>query len=415
MLNTDRLFEIASAFQIDDIADIAWFHEKGNINRDAFLVRRHPGGWENEFLLQRLNTDVFTRPERVVRSVSAWVAAQRDYLDRNTHITDWEPVELVPNRIEGDWTIIPGENGIEFWRLMKKIPHCRSFKSLAATGEREEQLRVAEEMGRGLALNSDLTSDLHPDHIETALLGYRNTPLYIAQYRAIRSGSEEGFLPEDADLRSATGALFTSVLAPSEREARLNDPELEEWYALIEENIDYAETLYRDVESGAIRRTAIHGDTKIENFLFCQRTGRVRSLVDLDTIMPYTWLADWGDMVRSLCNVAGEIEAELSKVVVDREVYVAVTRGFLSTTEACPPEEIKRMPDAVATITFELGLRFLTDYLRGDNYFQLSQDDPQNLNRIRGLAQLKLFRELMDCRDWATELIEESQRVKVGG
>jgi hypothetical protein len=411
MLNMDRLYEIASAFAIDDIADIAGFHEKGNINRDAFLVRRHPGGHENEFLLQRLNTDVFTRPERVVRSVSAWVAAQRSYLAKNSHITDWEPIELVPNRTEGDWTILHGELGLEYWRLMKKIPHCRSFKSLAATGEREEQLRIAEEMGRGLALNSDLTSDLHPDDVEIALLGYRNTPLYVAQYEAIVSGNAEPYLPQDPELRSATESLFYNVLPEGERMRRLNDPALHEWFELIDENLDFAQSLYNDVESGGIRRTAIHGDTKIENFLFCQYTGRVRSLVDLDTIMPYTWLADWGDMVRSLCNVAGEKEADLSKVVVDREVYAAVTRGFLSTTEACPLEEIKRMPDAVAIITFELGLRFLTDYLRGDNYFQLAEDDPANLNLIRGLAQLKLFRELCACREWAMDLIVEHQKV----
>jgi Ser/Thr protein kinase RdoA (MazF antagonist) len=229
------------------------------------------------------------------------------------------------------------------------------------------------------------------------------------------AGTAAEFLPQDPDLRSATESLFHSVLPAEERARRFNDPGLLEWFELIDQSLDFAVSLYQDVEEGKIRRTAIHGDTKIENFLFCQHTGRVRSLVDLDTIMPYTWLADWGDMVRSLCNVAGEKESDLSKVVVDREVYEAVTRGFLSTTEACPQEELARMPDAVATIAFELGLRFFTDYLRGDNYFQLSEGDPADLNRVRGLAQLKLFKELLACRDWAAGLIEASRRVQVGG
>ncbi len=414
MLDIERLFHIASGFKIEDIADIAGFHEKGNINRDAYLLRCHPGGWENEYLLQRLNTEVFTRPQRVVKSVSAWVKAQGDYLARNPHIEDWVPIELVPHRDGGDWAIVHGDRGTEYWRLMKKIPHCRSFKSLGATGDRPDQLRIAEEMGRGLALNADLTSDLHPDHIETALLGYRNTPLYIDQYRAIVSDSPANLLPEDHDLRSATETLFHSVLTQEERKRRFDDPELAEWLKLIEDNLDFAVSLHRDVQNGVVRKTAIHGDTKIENFLFCLHTGEVRSLVDLDTIMPYTWLADWGDMVRSLCNVAGEKESDLSKVVVDQEVYAAVIRGFLRTTEACLPEEIERMHDAVSTITFELGLRFFTDYLRGDNYFQLADFDPQDLNRVRGLAQLKLFKELMACRPWAMEMINQSQRTRVG-
>ena len=204
------------------------------------------------------------------------------------------------------------------------------------------------------------------------------------------------------------------MLSPEERQRRLDDPELTEWFELIESNLDFAVRLHGDVQQGLVRKTAIHGDTKIENFLFCLHTGEVRSLVDLDTIMPYTWLADWGDMVRSLCNVAGEKESDLSKVVVDQEVYSAVIRGFLRTTEACVPAEIERMHDAVSTITFELGLRFFTDYLRGDNYFQLADSDPENLNRVRGLAQLKLFKELVDCRPWAMELINQSNRTRVG-
>ena len=91
------------------------------------------------------------------------------------------------------------------------------------------------------------------------------------------------------------------------------------------------------MESGRIRRLAIHGDTKLDNFLFSTRTGRVKALVDLDTIMPHTWLADWGDMVRSLVNVAGEKERDLSRVRVDMDVYRAVARGFLATAREVTP------------------------------------------------------------------------------
>ena len=102
------------------------------------------------------------------------------------------------------------------------------------------------------------------------------------------------------------------------------------------------------MESGRIRRLAIHGDTKLDNFLFSTRTGRVKALVDLDTIMPHTWLADWGDMVRSLVNVAGEKERDLSRVQVDMDVYRAVARGFLSTAREVTPAEVDLMADAAA-------------------------------------------------------------------
>src|SRR5207248_3190594 len=103
-------------------------------------------------------------------------------------------------------------------------------------------------------------------------------------------------------------------LPDEEYYARVDDPELQPFIELARRERDFAMTLLHGMDSGAIRRVAIHGDTKLDNFLFCDRTGRAKALIDLDTIMPHSWLADWGDMVRSLVNVAGEKERDLSKV-----------------------------------------------------------------------------------------------------
>ena len=168
---------------------------------------------------------------------------------------------------------------------------------------------------------------------------------------------------------------------------------------LVNSHREWATQMQRSVHLGTLRRTVIHGDTKIENFLFCVETGKVKSLVDLDTVMGYTWLADWGDLARSLVNVAGEKETDLDQVKVDQEVYDALVRGFLSVEQAAPPEEMEWMPKAVATITFELGLRFLTDYLRGDNYFRVPPGEPSDLNRTRALVQLTLFERLLEHHD----------------
>jgi hypothetical protein len=122
--------------------------------------------------------------------------------------------------------------------------------------------------------------------------------------------------------------------------------------------------------------------------------------------MPHTWLADWGDMVRSLVNVAGEKERDLSRVQVDMDVYRAVARGFLSTAREVTPAEVELMADAPQIIALELGLRFLTDYLRGDSYFRLGQADPPDLNRVRAMAQLTLFRRLRERADDVRGFIE---------
>ena len=154
--------------------------------------------------------------------------------------------------------------------------------------------------------------------------------------------------------------------------------------------------LWEAVRSGQIRPSVIHGDPKIENFLFCSSTLRVKALVDLDTIMPFTWLADWGDMIRSLVNVAGEKERDLDNVKIDREVFEAVAKGFLATTKKLTDAEAALLVPAILILTLELAIRFLTDYLRGDVYFRLTPEDPPDLNRVRALVQIVLFERFVE-------------------
>jgi hypothetical protein len=110
-------------------------------------------------------------------------------------------------------------------------------------------------------------------------------------------------------------------------------------------------------------------------------------------------------MVRSLVNVAGEKERDLARVQVDMDIYRAVARGFLSAAREVTPAEVDLMVDAVQIIALELGLRFLTDYLRGDSYFKVGPADPPDLNRVRAMAQLTLFRRLRERADEARRFI----------
>jgi len=114
----------------------------------------------------------------------------------------------------------------------------------------------------------------------------------------------------------------------------------------------------------------------------------------MDTILPHTWLSDWGDMMRTLVNPAGEKETDLGKIRIDFEVFQSAARGFLESAQAIAPEEIALMADAVQIMALELGVRFLADYVRGDSYFMLGAEEPQDLNKTRALVQFRLFEEL---------------------
>jgi hypothetical protein len=391
------------------------FPDKGNINQHTFLVfagSREP----REYLLQRINEQVFTRPRSVMRAMVACIETQRASMAARGLAPgdEWDTITLQGTRDGQPYLDVENHRGHGCWRLMVKIPDSRTYKSLGEVDEPAERLRLAAEAGRGLATFGDLTCGMPTEGLENPLPGYRDTRLYYDQLRSVLAGSRtpeeaEAFLPSDPTVRQSTEEHFLVHLEEPEYLRRRDDREVRPWIDLVRTEEPLGVSLLEGMESGRIRRLAIHGDTKLDNFLFSTRTGRVKALVDLDTIMPHTWLADWGDMVRSLVNVAGEKERDPSRVRVDMDVFRAVARGFLSTAREVTPAEVEVMVDAPQAIALELGLRFLLDYLRGDSYFKLGPADPPDLNRLRAMAQLSLLQRLRDCADEARRFIEELQ------
>lgn len=407
LLNTQEIEQIAGKFQIQPVTGAEEFREKGNINFHTYSIHCTQG---NEYLLQSINTEVFKKPVRVMEAMAAWIKAQEDSLSihRSAAAERWEPVSLVPSREGLSYVVAERESSPMVWRLMHRISGVVGYKSLSQVKGRDP-LEVAEEMGRGLALTSDFASGMSVDGLATSLPGYRDSAGYYKQFHAVLAGCTDleqvDGLPTDPEVLESTQHLHLLGMDSEGAKARREDPELAPYIQLALDNEEKALCLQKGVASGDLRKVAIHGDTKIENFLFCSQTGKVRSLVDLDTIMPYTWLADWGDMVRSLINVAGEKEKDTSRIGVNKEVYEAVARGFLGTVRGATPTELELMVPAVQAITLELGVRFLTDYLRGDNYFSLSALDDEDLNKTRAICQLTLFQSLLECEDWAREMM----------
>lgn len=392
------------------------FAERGNINQHTFLIRA--GSEPRELLLQRINHQVFVRPRSVMRAMLACLEAQRAGLAAGLVPDDlvWEPITLVPTRTGAPFLEHVDRRGGTVWRMMVRIGEAKTYKSLGELPDTTEQLRIAEEAGRGLALFGDLTASIDASQLVNPLPGYRDTKLYYQQLHAVLEGCrtlEQAAprLPDDPVVRQSTQLHFRLHLPDDLAAQRRQDSGLQEVLALALAEESFGLTLADAMRSGRIRTVAIHGDTKLDNFLFSTTTGRVKSLVDLDTIMPHTWLADWGDMVRSLANVAGEKETDVARIQVNREVYLAMAKGFLSTARAATEEELGLMLDAVEIITLELGVRFLADYLRGDSYFRLGSADPPHLNRTRALAQLTLFQRLRAARD---ELADGLAALRVG-
>ncbi|MER3496459.1 MAG: hypothetical protein C4320_06550, partial [Armatimonadota bacterium] len=353
MVPLDVATRVLAEFEFPPESQVALFRERGNINLDAFVVTAPDDS--RAALLQRINTEVFALPDRVLANMEAVLQVQA----RAALHPEWIIPTLIPAR-GGASGVREGKN---VWRMMELITGVRSHKSLSVAPRPPSE--VAREAARGLARYLDATADLPASAVRSSLPGYRDARLYLDQWHCALEGIRDAtdFLPEDPEVRSSVRPHYAVRLDPAQWVLRRT--EVRPAADIVSRN-ETLLTLLSDARTeGRITDRVIHGDTKLENFLFHESTGGVAALVDLDTIMPQTWLVDWGDMVRSLVNVAGEKTRDLNSVRVDETIYDACVEGFLGEIRSATPVELELMPLAPAAIALELGIRFLTDYLRG--------------------------------------------------
>ena len=162
---------------------------------------------------------------------------------------------------------------------------------------------------------------------------------------------------------------------------------------LVQNAKDEMHILGRLKESGEIKMRVTHNDTKISNVLFNKKEKGL-CLIDLDTVMPGIVHYDFGDAIRTSCNTAAEDETNLDLVEFNLDYYNAFTNGFLKKMKkSLTPLEIKYLPLGAKTMIFIIGLRFLTDYLKGDIYFKVKYPE-HNLDRAKN--QFKLMQSLSE-------------------
>ncbi len=141
-------------------------------------------------------------------------------------------------------------------------------------------------------------------------------------------------------------------------------------------------------QKGLIPQRITHNDTKFNNVLL-DNNDKGLCVIDLDTVMPGYVHYDFGDSIRTSTNTGAEDDPDLSKVEMDIRLFEAYTKGFLGETRSTlTPLELDNLALAGKLLPYMIGVRFLTDYVDGDNYFKIKHEN-HNLQRAR--AQFKLL------------------------
>ena len=165
--------------------------------------------------------------------------------------------------------------------------------------------------------------------------------------------------------------------------------------------------LQNGLNNGDLPLRVTHNDTKLNNVLLDAKTRKALCVIDLDTVMPGSSLYDFGDAIRFGAATAAEDEKDLSKMELDLNLFRVFVRGFVRACPGLTEKEIEYLALGAKTLTMECGVRFLTDYLDGDNYFAIHREG-HNLDRAR--TQFKLVQDMEKKWDEMLKIVAEETK-----
>ncbi|MGH7952786.1 MAG: phosphotransferase enzyme family protein [Limisphaerales bacterium] len=330
----------------------------GHIN-DTYCVIFDQGGARLRYILQRINHNIFKNPVALMENIQRVTA----------HLEKKSAGERDQNRRA--LTLIPTHDGRPFyfdeqgnyWRTYIFIEKARTFDSAESPKQTFEAAKAFGHFQKMLA-------DLPAPRLHDTIPDFHHTPKRFA-------------------------ALEKAIEADSANCARFAKPEIE--FALKRKAIVGV------LLDAKLPERATHNDTKFNNVMLDDATGEGICVIDLDTVMPGLALYDFGDMVRTTTSPVKEDERNLSKVTMQFPMFEALVRGYLATaSEFLTGAEKEFLAFSGKLITFEIGIRFLADFLAGDIYFKVHREN-HNLDRCR--TQFKLVESIEQQEEQMNKLV----------
>ncbi|MBP5231390.1 MAG: aminoglycoside phosphotransferase family protein, partial [Clostridia bacterium] len=343
---------VARQFQITgDVTDIIPINT-GYINRTYHICTLSVHNHVHHYNLQRINTNVFPNVDELM--------ANYELVTNHLH----EKMLLPGHTERGSVQMLrPTKDGKPYYRDDSGCWRMMTFFTEVYGMDIPDSPKTFYHAGQSFGSFLKCMADVPLDQIHVVIPNFHNT---YSRYLALEEAIEKDPVH------------------------RLED--VWEEVRFIRQRKDRFRIISDALESGKIPTRICHNDCNLNNILFSEKTHLPVAIIDLDTVMPSTPLYDYGDSMRIGTNTAKDDETDLSKVSCDLNLYEQYARGYL---EACGDmltrEELELLPFASMIITSEDGIRFLTDYLNGDTYYNVFYPN-QNLDRSR--TQLKLLEDM---------------------
>lgn len=340
----DEKKEVIAHFQFPGELKEAISYGNGHIN-DTFRLTFWEDGKQKRYILQKMNKEVFHNPVELMENIMGVTSWLKKKITERGGDPDRETLNVIPD-LNGKsyYQDIHGE----YWRAYNYIEHATSFDQVE---NRDDFYQSAVAFGNFQSLLADYPADtLH----ETIPHFHDTEDRFLKFSRAV-----------EADVCGRAG-------------------DIQEEIAFVRENRELTHILTD--QNMPLRVT--HNDTKLNNIMIDDETHKGICVIDLDTVMPGLAVNDFGDSIRFGASTAAEDEQDLSKVACDLELFELYTKGFIEGCQGKLTEtELDHLPTGAMVMTYECGMRFLTDYLEGDHYFKIHRPN-HNLDRCRTQFQL---------------------------
>ena len=354
-MNTKELYSVLEHFDFESDAKV---YGNGHIN-ETYIV-------DPKYIVQKINTKVFKEPDKLMNNIIAVTS----FLQKKI-------VQEGGNPARETLTIIPTSEGHKFYK--KDNENCyRCYEAISNTFSIEtvENPHDLYEAAKAFALFQKRLADFPAEELSETIKDFHNTP-----------------------------KRFNDLLQAIEKDemGRAKNVKEEIEFALSQK--DWINAVTDGLSDGSIPLRVTHNDTKINNVLFDNATRSAICVIDLDTVMPGSLLYDFGDALRIGAASGEEDEVDISKIFFRLDCFEAFVKGFAEEMgDNLTQREVELLALSAKLLTYECGIRFLTDYLNGDTYFKIHREN-HNLDRCR--TQFKLVRDMDGKMDEMNKIVKK--------
>ena len=357
--------EVIENFQFEGEYTEGIPYGSGHIN-DTFRVTFQHKGETKRYILQRMNNQIFLNPEELMENVVGVTSWLRKKIVENGGEPERETLNLVPAK---DGKAFYKDSEGEYWRVYLFIEGAKTYDLVE---NQEDFYQSAVAFGRFQGLLADYPAETLHETIQ----GFHNTVKRLDTFKKA----------VEADGCGRAAQVQEEIQFVLDREA-------------------LAHKLCDMQAEGKLPLRVTHNDTKLNNIMIDDETRKAICVIDLDTVMPGLSVNDFGDSIRFGASTGAEDEPDLSKVSCSMELFELYTKGFVEGCKgSLTEEELDMLPVGAMTMTYECGMRFLTDYLEGDHYFKIHREG-HNLDRCR--TQFKLVKDMEEKWNQMNEIVNK--------